>query len=67
MLTTNAKIQAYRHQAGMTQGDVADKLQMSRVGYHNKESGKAQWRLDELMSLAELFGVSVRDILGDEG
>jgi hypothetical protein len=40
---------------------------MSRVGYHNKESGKAQWRLDELMSLAELFGVSVRDILGDEG
>jgi DNA-binding XRE family transcriptional regulator len=49
----------------MTQADVAKKIGISRQMFCYKEAGKTEWKLKELEGLAVVFGVSVRDLLGD--
>jgi Zn-dependent peptidase ImmA (M78 family)/DNA-binding XRE family transcriptional regulator len=47
----------------LSQAEVADRAQLSRVAYGNIESGAAQPRVETLMRIAEVFGVKLQDLL----
>ncbi|KKX54439.1 helix-turn-helix transcriptional regulator [Brevibacillus borstelensis] len=50
-------IKAARVNAGMTQSQVAEKLNLSLNGYAKKESGRSRFYIDEILLLSNLFGV----------
>lgn len=54
-------IRAMRVNANLTQEQVADKLGITRLAYRNKENGKTEFKLKELLVLCELFGVELND------
>jgi len=47
----------------MSQGDLADAAQLSRVGYRNIESGASAPRVDSLMRLATALSVRLEELL----
>lgn len=49
---------------GLSQQEVADMLQMSRVNYTNIENGKRNLTKDNALRLAKLFNVSVDTLFG---
>ncbi|TRY23645.1 helix-turn-helix transcriptional regulator [Brevibacillus sp. LEMMJ03] len=51
-------VKAARVNAGMTQEEVAKKLNLSTNGYAKKESGKSRFYIDEIIMLGKLFGVN---------
>jgi len=54
-------IRAMRVNANLTQEQVAEKLGITRLSYRNKENGKTEFKLKELLVLCELFGVELND------
>lgn len=60
------KLRQMREKAGLTQGDLADKLDVSRPAVSSWESGKIRPRLNKLQQLAELFDTTVADLMGDD-
>lgn len=60
------KLRQMREKAGLTQGDLADKLDVSRPAVSSWESGKIRPRLNKLQQLAELFDTSVADLMGED-
>ncbi len=52
-----------RDAAKLTQAQVAERAQLSRVAYGNIESGSAQPRVETLIRIAEVFGVKLQDLL----
>ena len=60
-----ANIAAYRKQAGMTQAGLADKLKYSDKAVSKWERGESIPDVITLMQLAELFEVTVNDLLAD--
>lgn len=54
-----------RQKAGLTQQDIADKLDVSRVAVGQWESDKTMPRKASLEALAKLFNVTVSDLLGE--
>lgn len=57
---------ALRLAADMSQQDVADKLNVTRVSVGKWESNESMPRRRNLQLLSELFGVTVADLMGDE-
>lgn len=57
-------IRAMRVNANLTQEQVADKLGITRLAYRNKENGKTEFKLKELLVMCELFGVELNDFAG---
>lgn len=55
-----------RSDAGMTQSELAQKLNISRPAIGSWESGRAKPRLDKLKQLADLFGTTVADLMGED-
>ncbi len=55
-----------RVQAGMSQGDLADQLEVSRQSVSKWETGGAVPDLDKLVKMAELFGVSLDELVKGE-
>ena len=53
-----------RMNKGLSQQEVADLLQMSRVNYTNIENGKRNLTKDNALRLAQLFNVSVDALFG---
>jgi Zn-dependent peptidase ImmA (M78 family)/DNA-binding XRE family transcriptional regulator/predicted HTH domain antitoxin len=47
----------------MSQGELADAAQLSRVGYRNIESGGSAPRVDSLMRVASALGVRLEELL----
>ncbi len=47
----------------LSQADVAERAQLSRVAYGNIESGAAQPKVETLMRIAEVFGVKLQELL----
>ncbi len=47
----------------LSQAEVAERAQLSRVAYGNIESGTAQPKVGTLMRIAEVFGVKLQDLL----
>ena len=65
MLSDN--IRKYRKLNHMSQDELAEKLQVTRQSISLWETGQTQPSLDNIMALAELFGVSTDNLLsGDE-
>jgi transcriptional regulator with XRE-family HTH domain len=60
------KLRQMREKAGLTQGDLADKLDVSRPAVSSWESGKIRPRLNKLQQLAELFNTTVADLMGED-
>ena len=56
-----------RSRAGLTQQEIADKLDVSRVAIGQWESEKSMPRKANLEQLAELFGTTVADLMGEDG
>lgn len=55
-----------RKAQGMTQDDVARPLGLSDRAVGAWEAGRAKPRFDKMGDLADLFGVSVPDLMGDD-
>lgn len=62
------RLRALRKKAGMTQEEVGLKLdpQVTKAAVGAWESGKVRPRLDKLQQLAELFGTTVADLIGEQ-
>lgn len=65
-MTLSEKILALRTEKNLSQGDLAEKLEVSRQSVSKWETGQSVPELDKLIKLADLFGVSV-DTLVREG
>lgn len=57
------KIKDLRSYANLSQEQMADFLQMSRVTYANLEAGKRDIKKGELEKIAQVFETSVEDLL----
>ena len=55
-----------RERAGMTADAVASRIGVSKQAVYQWESGRFSPRLDKLVQLAELYGVTVDDLLRKE-
>lgn len=58
------KIKSLREKIGLTQQDLAIKMNMTRPGISNWENGKSEPSSSQLYNLSEIFNVSTDEILG---
>ncbi len=61
---TGVFIAALRKEAGLTQKELAEKLNVSDKAISRWETGKGYPDIESLMALSELFSVSVNELLG---
>ena len=59
------RLRSLRAKANMTQAELAQKLDVSRPAVGSWESGKIRPRLDKLSQIAELFGITVSELMGE--
>lgn len=59
------RLRSLRDRAGLTQAEIADKLGLTSRAVGAWESGRARPRLDKMSQLADLFGVTVSDLMGE--
>jgi Zn-dependent peptidase ImmA (M78 family)/transcriptional regulator with XRE-family HTH domain len=59
----SANLRRIRAAKGLSQGDLADAAQLSRVGYRNIEGGAAAPRVDSLLRVANALGVTLAELL----
>ena len=59
----SANLRRLRTAKGLSQGDLADAAQLSRVGYRNIEGGGSAPRVDSLIRLASALGVRLEELL----
>ncbi len=60
------KLKEFRRKAGLTQQEIANKLNMSKTGYNSWESGRTQPNLEILVKLANMFHTTVDALLGHD-
>ena len=60
------KLRSLRMKAGLTQLDIAEKLDVSAAAIGAGENGRAKPRLTKLGQLAELLGTSAADLMGED-
>ena len=60
------RLRTLRKAAHLTQGEVAERLNIHRTAYTKYETDRANPDKTCLVTLAELFGVSVDELLGKE-
>ena len=60
-------IKKHRIETGMTQDQLAEKLNVTRQAVSNWETGKTQPNIETLTALAEHFGVSVEALIYGSG
>ncbi len=58
------KIEQIRIVKGLSRDQVADKIKMSAAGYGSIERGETDIRLTRLAQLAEIFEITLSDLLG---
>lgn len=66
MMEFNEKLQQLRKHNQMTQEQLAEKLYVSRTAISKWESGKGYPNIESLKSIAELFSVSIDDLLSSD-
>lgn len=62
-MTLAEKILSLRTARGMSQDDLAEKLEVSRQSVSKWETGQSTPDLDKIIKLADLFGVSVDELV----
>lgn len=60
------KIRAHRDELGLTQAELADKLGLTYSSVSQWESGRATPRTPILRQLADLFGTTVAELMGED-
>ncbi len=60
------KLYTLRKAANMTQSDLAEKLDVSRQAVSRWEMGTAKPEVDTLISISDLFGVTLDDLLKNQ-
>ena len=65
MSTIATKIKELRTRKGLTQGEVADALGVSRPTFVSIEDGKRELNISELRKIAAAFGIAVHDLASD--
>lgn len=60
------KLRSLRMKAGLTQLDIAEKLDVSAAAIGAWENGRAKPRLTKLGQLAELFDTTIADLMGED-
>lgn len=60
------KLRSLRAKAGLTQLEIAEKLDVSAAAIGAWENGRAKPRLTKLGQLAELLGTSAADLMGED-
>ncbi len=59
-------IYKYRTQKGMSQGDLADTLEVSRQSVSKWENNSAVPELEKLMKMAQIFGITLDELVSGE-
>ena len=62
-----SRLRLSREMAGLTQGQVAKSLDWHRPTVSEIEAGRRRVSAEELTTLAEMYGVSIPWIVGEEG
>ena len=65
-MTLGEKLTQARKAAGLTQADVAAKLNVSRQAVSRWESGQSKPSTEKLLSLGGLYGISIDQLLNAE-
>lgn len=65
-MTLAKKIAALRGERRLSQGDLAERLDVSRQSVSKWETGQSVPELDKLIKLADLFGVSVDQLVRED-
>jgi transcriptional regulator with XRE-family HTH domain len=65
-MQVNEKIKHLRQNQGLSQEEIAKKLDMSANGYGGIERGEVDIKLSRLEQLSELFGVELSELLQKE-
>ena len=60
------KIRRYRDRLGLTQAELASKLGLTYSSVSQWESGRAVQRTPVIRQLADLFGTTVSELMGEE-
>lgn len=60
------RFKGLRLKAGLTQAEVAERLDLTNRAVGAWESGRSRPRLDKLQQLADLFGVTVAELMGED-
>lgn len=60
------RVKLLREKSGLTQQGLADKMGLTNRAVGAWESGRSRPRLDKMQKLADLFDVSVADLMGEE-
>lgn len=66
-MTLAEKIQKLRQEKGLSQEQLAERLEVSRQAVGKWEGGQSRPDMDKLITLAELFGVSTDYLLKEDG
>lgn len=61
-----ARLRQFRHEAGLTQLETAKRLYIAQNTYSKYELGKTSPNPDMLKRIAEIFGCSVADLVGED-
>ena len=61
-MSVHEKIKLVRQSKGLTQEEVAEKLNMSVSGYGDIERGDSDLKLSKLEKIANVFGISINDL-----
>lgn len=56
-------VTVYMRRTGTTQADMAALLSLSSLQFSRKRKGKAEWKMSELVTLSEIVGKSVSDLV----
>lgn len=59
-------VRSLRKSSGLTQDELAVKLDLSPAAIGAWENGRAKPRLDKMQQLADMFGVTVSSLMGEE-
>lgn len=59
------RVRELRRERGWTQQDAADRLEIALVNYAHVEQGRRLVRIDTLVNLANLFGVTIADLFAE--
>ncbi len=61
------KLSELRNEKGLSQREIAKIFNVSQGTYNNWENGKTQPSIEQLVALADFFGVSIDYLVGREG
>lgn len=60
------KVKEIRESRGFTQGEVAERLDISRQTYARIESGESELTLGQAVQLAKMLDITLADITGED-